>query len=206
MNTITLAKVMKLWESWVLGLAVFIGVSVMAACTYLFLTPTDASGSPDVPCPMCVHEHHGAAGPEIQDQDRDAALPTVTVKLVADREFGKIVVDGNGYALYRMDTDPPNMSTCTRRCLEMWQPATVNGEPVAGAGIDASKLSTIAGAFGAQITYAGHPLYRYIEDRAPADRSGQGVFEVWWLVGRHGQEVTAPVAHTSKSHQARAGY
>ena len=51
--------------------------------------------------------------------------------------------------------------------------------------MNASLLGTITRADGtAQVTYAGHPLYRFISDRKAGDATGQGVnaFGAPWYV------------------------
>ena len=175
----------RVWEASVVGLAAFIAAALTAATAFLFLAPTAAGGSPHV-------------------TPRAASL--VSVEVVRDPEYGKIVVDAAGYALYRLDSDPPDATTCIRACLEFWAPATVPGAPVAGAGIHAALLGTIAVPAGAQLTYADHPLYRFVGDRKPGDRRGEGIADVWWLVGPKGQEITAPVASSGGGSAHTHGY
>ena len=39
----------------------------------------------------------------------------------------------------------------------------------------------------AQVTYAGHPLYRYSGDTAPGDTNGNEVGDVWYAVNAAGE-------------------
>ena len=199
MKTMTFGgRIVNLWEASVVWLAAFIVVGSIAGCAYLFLAPADANGSP-IP---------GSGG----DATRTATGPTnqaspADLRVITDAKYGKILVNANGQALYRHDVDPPNQATCTGACTIMWLPATVTDTPVAGAGIDASKLTTVAGINGAQLTYAGHPLYRFAKDLDPEDRYGEGAFQVWWLVGPAGQEITAAIPSTAKpATKASTGY
>lgn len=41
----------------------------------------------------------------------------------------------------------------------------------------------------AQVTYAGHPLYRYSGDDVPGDTNGHGFNDVWFLVSPEGQAL-----------------
>ena len=185
MTRVSTSGLARAWEASVVGLAAFIGTALAAATAFLFLAPTTAVGSPHV-------------------TPRAATL--ISVEVVRDPEYGRIVVDAAGYALYRLDSDPPNTATCTGYCLAMWKPATVPGAPVAGPGINPSLLSTIAVPAGAQLTYAGHPLYRFVGDHTPDARAGEGSFGVWWLVGPKGQEITAPVAASGGGSAHTHGY
>jgi predicted lipoprotein with Yx(FWY)xxD motif len=79
-------------------------------------------------------------------------------------EIGKVLVDSSGFTLYRFSKDPRNSDTCVKisGCTNLWPPLRSSGRPVAGPGVRAALLSTIKLAGGGrQVTYAGHPLYRY---------------------------------------------
>jgi predicted lipoprotein with Yx(FWY)xxD motif len=77
---------------------------------------------------------------------------------------GKVLVDSSGFTLYRFSKDPRNSDTCVKisGCTNLWPPLMSSGRPVAGPGVRAALLSTIKlPGGGRQVTYAGHPLYRY---------------------------------------------
>ena len=79
-------------------------------------------------------------------------------------ELGKVLVDSSGFTVYRFSKDPRNSDTCVKisECTNLWPPLTSSGRPVAGPGVQAALLSTIKlPGGGRQVTYAGHPLYRY---------------------------------------------
>lgn len=64
--------------------------------------------------------------------------------------------------LYSFSKDSATTSACTGPCANAWAPLLTSASPVAGPGVDASKLGTIQRADGSfQITYAGHPLYLF---------------------------------------------
>jgi predicted lipoprotein with Yx(FWY)xxD motif len=133
------------------------------------------------------------AGQTISNQ----AAATPTLKAATDAKYGKILVNADGMTLYQRDTDTSTSVTCTGACATIWPPVTVTDKAVVGTGINQSLLGTVAGANGTQITYAGHPLYRYSKDLAVGDTNGEGVAGVWWTLGTDGQKITAPAPATT---------
>lgn len=120
----------------------------------------------------------------------NAAAAKPTVKL-ATTKLGTVLVNGDGATLYQRDSDTPTTATCTGACANIWPPAIVTGTPIAGAGLDATKLGTVNGPNGLQATYAGHPLYRFSQDVNPGDTNGQGFAGgTWWVIGPDGNKVT----------------
>jgi predicted lipoprotein with Yx(FWY)xxD motif len=118
-----------------------------------------------------------------------------TVNVSESAEFGSILVDSNGFALYAFMNDTPDSGTsaCTDDCATEWPPLTSEGEPVAGDGVDATLLGTITRDDGTtQVTYNGRPLYLFHEDTAAGDTNGQGVedaFGQWFLVSPTGEPI-----------------
>jgi predicted lipoprotein with Yx(FWY)xxD motif len=52
-------------------------------------------------------------------------------------------------------------------------------------------VDTITGTDGStQVTLDGWPLYYFAGDSAAGDTSGQGVDDVWWVVGADGEKIT----------------
>lgn len=113
------------------------------------------------------------------------------VALATDAKLGSILVDGSGMTLYLFTKDSPNTPTCYNGCAKAW-PALLasGGSPTAGAGVDASKLGTVARTDGTtQVTYNGWPLYYYAKDHQPGDVTGQGVGSVWYVLSPSGDAV-----------------
>ena len=112
-----------------------------------------------------------------------AGRATVTVR---GSDFGRILFDGRGFALYAFTKDR-GRSSCTGACATAWPPYVVETRPKAGPGTTASLLGTIRRGNGSrQVTYAGKPLYYYVGDREPLQVLCQNVREVGglWLVVR----------------------
>ncbi len=115
-----------------------------------------------------------------------------TVNVAEVGTFGQALVDGEGRTLYLFTNDTQNSGTssCTGDCLVAWPPLFTDGDPVAGEGVDAALLGTIALPDGTtQVTYNGWPLYYYAEDTAPGDVNGQGVGGVWFVVSPTGEMI-----------------
>jgi predicted lipoprotein with Yx(FWY)xxD motif len=88
---------------------------------------------------------------------------------------GKILVDSEGMTLYYFQKDQKGSgkSKCEGACAEAWPPLTTEGEPEAMAGVKASMLGTIEREDGTtQVTYAGWPLYTFVEDKKPGEDNG----------------------------------
>lgn len=116
-----------------------------------------------------------------------------TVAVRNHDEFGDILVDGDGMTLYRFDADSQGAgeSACTGDCAGAWPPLTVDGEPTAGNGVSASLSTFERGDGSTQVAIDGWPLYYYASDGSPGDTMGQGVSDVWWVVGPDGAKITA---------------
>jgi predicted lipoprotein with Yx(FWY)xxD motif len=94
----------------------------------------------------------------------------------ASSSLGRIIVDGRGRTLYLFEKDKRGHSACSGACAMYWPPVITHGTPNAGRGVKTSLLGTIRRANGArQVTYAGHPLYRYLLDTKSGQTNGEGL-------------------------------
>ncbi|MCB0859014.1 MAG: hypothetical protein KDB57_12975, partial [Solirubrobacterales bacterium] len=119
--------------------------------------------------------------------------PTVTV--TQNDTLGSFLADGNGMTLYLFLKDEPGVTNCYGTCAENWPPLLVEGDPVAGDGVDAAMLGTTERTDGAiQVTYNGWPLYYYAKDVAPGDTVGQEVGNVWYVVSPAGEQIPPAAA------------
>jgi predicted lipoprotein with Yx(FWY)xxD motif len=86
---------------------------------------------------------------------------------------GKVLVDSKGLTLYYFEKDQGGKSACYGACEQGWPPLSTKGEPQAGEGAMASKLGTTKRNDGTiQVTYAGWPLYTFVEDKKPGEDNG----------------------------------
>lgn len=123
-----------------------------------------------------------------------AAAPSVRV---ARTKLGRILVNGQGRTLYLYMKDRGTKSACSRRCAQVWPPATVSGTPTAGPGVAAAKLTTARGAGNRrQLVYNGHPLYTLTADVRPGQINGEGFLGTWYVVSDAGNRI-GKLTHSS---------
>jgi predicted lipoprotein with Yx(FWY)xxD motif len=112
---------------------------------------------------------------------------------LANSNLGKILVDGKGQTLYLFEADKGTASMCDGACASSWPPLTTTGKPSAASGVSASKLGTAKRSDGAtEVTYNGHPLYRYAGDTTPGQATGQGSNEFgaeWYVLSAAGNGI-----------------
>jgi predicted lipoprotein with Yx(FWY)xxD motif len=107
-----------------------------------------------------------------------------TIKTRAS-SLGRILVDGQGRTLYLFEKDRGGRSACYAQCAKFWPPVLTSGKPTASSGAKASLVGTTRRTNGSkQVTYAGHPLYRFLEDTKPGQTKGEGskAFGAEWYV------------------------
>jgi predicted lipoprotein with Yx(FWY)xxD motif len=117
-----------------------------------------------------------------------------TIKVATDAKLGQILVDEEGKTLYLFVADKGTASTCYTSCATIWPPVLTNGAPQAEGGAKASLLGTTTRTDGkVEVTYAGHPLYYFIQDKKAGDTTGQGVNgfgALWWVLSPSGAAIT----------------
>jgi predicted lipoprotein with Yx(FWY)xxD motif len=99
-----------------------------------------------------------------------------TVSATEVPELGAVLVDSKGLTVYSFGKDQGTTSSCYGACEEAWPPVIVHGAPTVGEGANSSEVGTTKRKDGTrQVTYAGHPLYTFVEDKSPGEANGIGV-------------------------------
>ena len=130
-----------------------------------------------------------AAAPAPATTAQEASRASVAV---GKTSLGNILVDGEGRTLYVFTKDRGDQSVCSGECATNWPALTATGAPTAGAGVQASLLSTSKQADGStQVTYGGRPLYYFAGDAKPGEAKGQGLNDVWFVIGADGKLITS---------------
>jgi predicted lipoprotein with Yx(FWY)xxD motif len=111
----------------------------------------------------------------------------------ASTDLGTVLVDPEGFTVYVFLNDTDGESTCYDSCAATW-PA-VPGDTAISSELDDSIFGTTTRTDGTeQLTVGGQPLYRYAPDANPGDTDGQGVGDVWFVVGADGAMIGGPEA------------
>ena len=107
--------------------------------------------------------------------------------------LGDVLVDRQGRTLYLFERDSGTTSACTGACAVNWPPLRVHGTPLVGSGAKPSDVGTTARPDGKdQLTYNGHPLYTFVNDKQPGDTNGEGINAFggsWFVISPAGDKV-----------------
>ena len=133
-----------------------------------------------------------SSGSATTSSDGESA-PAASV-VVEKTDLGNILADGNDRTLYMFLKDSGSTSECNDACAAAWPPLVVSGTPTAGSGAETSLVGTTTRSDGtSQVTYNGHPVYRYSGDQKPGDTAGEGLDAFgaeWYVLSPAGDQVT----------------
>jgi predicted lipoprotein with Yx(FWY)xxD motif len=119
---------------------------------------------------------------------RDMGMGTMVY--VHSSNLGKVLSSYSGRTLYLSPGDGYKVSNCTGPCAQTWLPITTVGKPRAGTGVKQGLLSTLTRPNGKkQVTYNGHPLYKYVGDTKAGTTTGEGVDGVWFVIKPNGNQA-----------------
>jgi predicted lipoprotein with Yx(FWY)xxD motif len=146
--------------------------------------------------PAPSETHTSSAVTSVSEPATSAAKPARELREppavhVARTRYGTALVDRRGFALYLFTRDAGRASACYGACATRWPPYLLRKPPVGG------ESSRLLGAVRRnegklQATYAGHPLYHYIGDRAPGQVLCQAAPEfggIWYVVAKDGRAI-----------------
>ncbi|MDX8048485.1 hypothetical protein SK571_03750 [Lentzea sp. BCCO 10_0798] len=150
----------------------------------------------------CAGGEEPVAPEEVEAAVVDPAGPTVQrvlpgdvarLQVVQSPEVGAVVADREQYTLYRNEkdgTNPPSSTCLEPECTLVWVPLLARGGQFLAEGVDQSLLSTMKRPDGLeQVTLAGRPLYRYVDDEQAGDAVGNGVDGQWFAVAPNGDKA-----------------
>jgi predicted lipoprotein with Yx(FWY)xxD motif len=126
-----------------------------------------------------------------------AVAATTTTLTTHSVKRGTVVASPSGLTLYGFVADDktstsPHTSTCFGSCAVVWPPLIAKGtlKVASKSGLNPKLLGRVKRSNGVyQVTYGGHPLYRYIADKKPGQSFGQNVFQSgakWYVIGKNG--------------------
>jgi predicted lipoprotein with Yx(FWY)xxD motif len=172
---------------------VLTGSLVAAAFIAAACSTTTSSAGPygAAPAPSSAPSAAPVVAPSAQPAPPAASGTAINL---GNTRLGQVLVDSKGLTVYLFLADSTTTSNCnSASCVQYWPPVLTTGAPQAGAGVNGSLLGTIRRADGTtQVTYAGHPLYRFAPDKAAGDEAGQGVNAFgapWYVVSPSGAQI-----------------
>lgn len=144
----------------------------------------------------------GSAGSKASEEGEGGGKPvkaapnaeegTTFVSLGNANDLGMVLVNSQGMTLYDFKKDNGTESSCYGACEGFWPPLIASGEPQPSNGADASLLGTTERKDGKmQVTYAGHPLYTFVEDTKPGEANGNNLDKFggeWYALDSKGDE------------------
>jgi predicted lipoprotein with Yx(FWY)xxD motif len=173
-----------------IGAVVLLAAVAVAGC--------GSSSSETTSSSAAESEAGGAYGGEEEAAQTTAGASegeAVPVSIGSAAGVGKVLVDSEGMTLYFFEKDQKGAgkSKCEGPCAEAWPPLTIEGEPEAMSGVKASMLGTIERNDGTtQVTYAGWPLYTFVEDHKPGEDNGtdsKAFGAAWYPLHANGQKA-----------------
>lgn len=138
--------------------------------------PSESSGWPEA----YTKENTGVDGPAL-------------IKVRNVKGIGAVLVDSKGHTLYEYAKDKGGTPTCYGGCVTAWPPFVTEGTPRVTGGAMASALGTTKRKDGAiQVTYNGHPLYTYVQDKEPGEVNSnnyEGYGGRWYALSPNGERA-----------------
>lgn len=154
--------------------ALILGAALTLALTACGTTSSNSPGSSG--------GLYGSSGstPTTASSGQGAAQVATSTAMVAGTSE-TILTNAQGMTLYYFLPDTAQQSACTTSggCSSFWPPLLdTSGTPTASGSLP-GKLAVLSDANGMQVTYNGHPLYTFSEDKAPGDTKGEGFMNKW---------------------------
>lgn len=116
-------------------------------------------------------------------------VSTGTVITTGSSEFGTMLFNDKGQAIYIWELEESTKAECYGDCAELWPPVLTEGAPRATGSVSNELLGTTKRTDGrTQVTYNGHPLYYYAHEgvgevKCHNIRTHGGL---WWVIQPNG--------------------
>lgn len=122
----------------------------------------------------------------------EVTAPSGTVITTGDSEFGPMLFDEKGQAIYIWQPEETTTAECYDDCAMAWPPVVTNGAPQASGAAKSDLLGTTQRRDGTtQVTYGGHPLYYYAHE-APGEVKCHNISThggLWWVIQPDGNRA-----------------
>lgn len=121
--------------------------------------------------------------------EEKVATTSGTVITTGDSEFGPMLFDEKGQAIYIWELEESATAECYDSCAVAWPPVLTDGTPQASGEAKSELLGTTQRKDGTtQVTYNGHPLYYYAHE-APGEVECHNISThggLWWVIQPNG--------------------
>lgn len=164
-------------------LTIFVTVMAIVGTYYVVVRPKSNSSQP-------------TASSEPKTIQSEEQLPTTTqeptpgtIIKTGDSQFGPMLFDGNGQAIYIWELEDSSTAECYGDCAVAWPPVLTNGAPIASENVNNELLGVTKRTDGTtQVTYNNHPLYYYAHEKVGEVKchniSTHG--GLWWVIQPNG--------------------
>ena len=145
-----------------------------------------------------------------------AAAGAAVVVTTSTSRFGPVLVTGSRMSLYLFTGDGFPGIACTALnkapdgitpCTAVWPPLLATGRLVARGGVRQAGLGTVTRNHVKQVTYFGHPLYRFVNDVAAGQKNGENYpqFKGQWYLDLTSGRPAIGVASVMTERTSRLG-
>jgi predicted lipoprotein with Yx(FWY)xxD motif len=146
----------------VVSLAIMLAV---ASCGGDPEPPGSASGEPTTAGTTKAESPSPESPPQESPSGEQRPEPSGTLVRTAPSDYGTMLFDESGQAVYLFDRETSERPRCYGACAGAWPPVLTKGDPQADGRVRSSLLATTERKDGTlQVTYAGHPLYYYAHE------------------------------------------
>lgn len=164
-------------RSLTLGTAAIAAVALLAGCGSSSSSSSSSSAASTTPATTAAQSTPttttASAGSGVKVETKHSKLGTI------------LAAGPKKLTVYLFEKDKGTSSACEGECASDWPPVTTEGGPVAAGGALSADLGTTKRPDGTeQVTYKGHPLYFFEQDKDSGDAYGQGskAFGAGWYV------------------------
>jgi predicted lipoprotein with Yx(FWY)xxD motif len=156
-----------------LGVAGVAALSLLAGCGSSSSSSSSAASAPASAPTQSTAASTTASSSGVAVQSKHGKLGTI------------LAAGPKRLTVYLFEADKGTTSACSGACAKVWPPVTTEGKPTASGGAVSADLGTTMRSDGTeQVTYKGHPLYFYDDDKDSGDAYGEGskLFGASWYV------------------------
>jgi len=164
-----------------LGVAGVAALSLLAGCGSSSSSSSSAASAPASTPTQSTAASTTASSSGVAVQSKHGKLGTI------------LAAGPKRLTVYLFEADKGTTSACSGACAKVWPPVTTEGKPTASGGAVSADLGTTMRSDGTeQVTYKGHPLYFYDDDKDSGDAYGEGSKQFgasWYVLKPNGSKV-----------------